>query len=69
MVKYADEQVEFSMEEFIPGETVKIIKGPLEGIMVELIDLNGKHKVIVRLDGFGCALTTVPMSFIERLTS
>lgn len=69
MVKYADEQVEFSMEEFIPGEMVKIIKGPLEGIMVELIDLNGKHKVIVRLDGFGCALTTVPMSFIERLTS
>jgi len=69
MVEYADEQVEFSMEEFTPGEMVKIVKGPLEGIIVELIDFNGNHKVVVRLEGFGCALTTMPMSFIERLTS
>jgi len=67
MVDYADENVEFSTEEFSTGEAVKIMKGPLEGLIVELINFNGKHNVLVRLDGFGCALTNVPLSFITKV--
>jgi transcriptional antiterminator NusG len=67
MVDFATEIVEFSTEEFDKGETITINKGPLQGLMGELVELNGKHKVLIRIAGFGCALTTVPISFITSL--
>jgi len=66
MVDYSDEPVEFSQEQFEPGETVNICRGPLQGLMGELVEIKGKHKVVVRLDKLGCALTTVSLSFLEK---
>ncbi|HET9571903.1 MAG TPA: UpxY family transcription antiterminator [Bacteroidales bacterium] len=67
MCDFSDEPVEFSLEEFTPGITVTICKGPLQGLMGELIEVKGKHKVVIRLEKFGCALTTVPLSFIKTM--
>lgn len=67
MVECAQEVVEFSTEKFDNGETITINRGPLEGLIGELVEVNGKHKVLVRLAGFGSALTTVPLSFITKL--
>ena len=67
MVENSDEPVEFSQENFERGESVCISKGPLEGMLGELIEVKGKHKVLVRLERFGSAITTVPVSFIERI--
>jgi transcription antitermination factor NusG len=66
MVEQADEPVELSRESFEHGETITITKGPLQGLMGELIEMKGHFRVAIRLERFGCALTTVPMSFIER---
>jgi len=66
MVDHADEPVEYSQESFEHGETITITKGPLAGMMGELVEIKGKHKVLVRLERFGCAITTVPMSFVEK---
>lgn len=66
MIDFSDEPVEFSLEQFEPGEMVNISRGPLQGLMGELVQVKGKHKVVVRLDKFGCALTTVPLSFLEK---
>lgn len=66
MIDYSDEPVEFSLEQFEPGEIVNISRGPLQGLMGELIQIKGKHKVVVRLEKLGCALTTVPLSFLEK---
>jgi len=68
MVEFSEEPIEFLTEDFEPGETVSVIRGPLQGLMGELLEIKGKHKVIVRLEKFGCALTTIPMSFIEKAT-
>lgn len=38
-----------SGEQFEPGDTVKILRGPFKGVIGELIDLKGKHKVRVIL--------------------
>lgn len=38
-----------SGEQFEPGDTVKILRGPFKGVIGELIDLKGKHKVRVVL--------------------
>jgi len=67
MVEYADEPVLCSQESFDRGESIRIIKGPLEGMMGELVEVKGKHKVLVRLERFGCAVTTVPLSFVQRV--
>jgi len=67
MVENADEKVEYCSQPFEHGETIAIVKGPLEGMLGELIDVKGKYKVLIRLEQFGSAITTVPMSFIERV--
>lgn len=66
MVDFSEEPVEFSKEAFQPGESVVINRGSLQGLMGELVEVQGKYKVLVRLTGFGCALTTVPFSFVEK---
>ncbi|WP_148226426.1 UpxY family transcription antiterminator [Paludibacter propionicigenes] len=67
MVEGADEPIEFSVEDFARGESVTITKGPLTGMMGELVEVKGKHKVLIRLERFGSAITTVPVSFIEKV--
>ena len=67
MIDHAEEPVEYTQESFEHGEKIRICKGPLEGMMGELVEVKGKHKVMVRLERFGCAMTTVPDSFIERI--
>ena len=67
MVEYADQMVEYCFQPFEQGETITIVKGPLEGMMGELLEVKGKYKVLIRLERFGSAVTTVPLSFIERL--
>ena len=69
MVEHADEPVEYSQESFEHGETITIIKGPLEGMMGELIEVKGNHKVLIRLERFGCAVTSVPISYVEKVGS
>jgi transcription antitermination factor NusG len=66
MCDFSDEPIEFILDELTKGETVTITKGPLQGLMGELVEIKGKHKVVVRLEKFGYARTTVPLSFIER---
>lgn len=66
MVERADEPVECTQESFEHGESIIITKGPLEGMMGELVEIKGKHKVMIRLEKFGCAITTVPLSFVEK---
>jgi len=66
MCDFSEEPIEFSVEELTKGETITITRGPMKGLMGELVEIKGKHKVVIRLEKFGCALTTIPLSFIEK---
>jgi transcription termination/antitermination protein NusG len=66
MVDCSEEPVDFSLDELEKGETITIIRGPLQGLVGELKEVKGKHKVVIRIEKFGCALTTIPLSFIKR---
>ncbi|NLT02940.1 MAG: hypothetical protein GXY09_03655, partial [Bacteroidales bacterium] len=57
-----------SLEDLSPGTPISIIRGPLQGMIGELKEIKGKHHVVIRLDKFGCALTTVQLSFVTPLT-
>lgn len=66
MLDYSPEAVEMCSAPLAPGDAVKVIKGPLAGLEGELITVNGKSKVAVRLDMLGCAYVDVPIGFVEK---
>ena len=65
MVDYSEETIEMFITPLEPGQTVKVIKGPLAGLEGELVEVEGKSKVIVRLDLLGCAGVDMPIGYIE----
>lgn len=65
MVDYSEETVEMFITPLEPGQAVKVIKGPLAGLEGELMEIDGKSKVVVRLDLLGCAGVDMPAGFVE----
>lgn len=50
------EELELTDEVFEPGDYVKIIKGPLKGVMGTLKESLGKYKLVISIDGIEQAL-------------
>ena len=67
MVDYSEESIEMYNSPLQPGQSIKVIKGPLAGIEGELMEIEGKSKVIVRLDLLGCAGVDMPIGFVEAI--
>lgn len=65
MVDYSEETIELFTSPLEPGQAVKVIKGPLAGLEGELMEIEGKSKVVVRLDLLGCAGVDMPAGYIE----
>ncbi|MDR2413462.1 MAG: UpxY family transcription antiterminator [Odoribacteraceae bacterium] len=62
----AESVVEVSTEEIPTGTYVRVVSGKLAGLEGELVEHKGKHKVLIRIDHLGCALTDIASSCIER---
>lgn len=67
MVEHAIDDVEFVGMRVNVGDKVRVKQGNLEGLIGELVEVRGKYKIAIRLQYFGCALTTVPVSWVEKL--
>jgi len=65
MVDYSEETIEMFTSPLEPGQQVKVIKGPLAGMEGELMEIDGKSKVVVRLDLLGCAGVDMPVGYVE----
>ena len=61
----AEEEVEISTVDLPVGSYVRVLLGKLAGLEGELVEVRGKHRIMVRLEHLGCALTTVPLSCVE----
>lgn len=68
MLDYSDDTVCMSTSALVPGERVKVIKGPLTGLEGELVNVNGKSKVAVRLTMLGCACVDIPVGCVELVS-
>lgn len=66
MLDYSAEAVEVCSAPLATGDAVKVIKGPLAGLEGELVMINGRSKVAVRLDMLGCAHVDMPVGFVEK---
>lgn len=67
MLDYSDKTVQMNDPMLAPGEKIRVIKGPLSGLEGELVIVEGKAKVIVRIDLLGCASVEIPKGYIERI--
>ena len=61
MLDYSDEAINMSTSPLSPGAKIQVIKGPLSGLQGELVTVNGKSKVAVRLTMLGCAFVDIPV--------
>lgn len=67
MVDGSVEDIEFTTEAVHVGDKVEVKQGKLTGLIGELVEIRGKYKVAIRLNYFGFALTTVPVSYVEKI--
>lgn len=57
--------VTFDSTDLQPGEMVRVIRGPLQGLLGELITINGKSTIVIRIDQLGCAVVEIDSSNVE----
>lgn len=67
LVDYSNETIEMFTSPLEPGQSIKVIKGPLSGLEGELLEIEGKSKVVVRLDLLGCAGVDMPAGYVEAI--
>ena len=68
MVTGSPSEVVFTDRRLQPGDMVRINRGPFEGRVVEIVNLEGKHYAAVRLPVLGSALTQIDIDSIERVS-
>lgn len=64
MVDYSEETIEMYNSALEPGQSIRVIKGPLAGLEGELLEIEGKSKVMVRLDILGCIGVDMPVGYV-----
>lgn len=67
MLDFSDETIHFTDEIFTVGEKVKVIKGPLKGLIGELIKINGKTNLAVRIEKIGCAAVEMGVGMVKKV--
>ena len=55
---------------FEKGETVRVLKGPFQGLIAQFYQNKGKHRVIVTIDSITTGFeVNVPSSFLEKFNN
>jgi transcriptional antiterminator NusG len=67
MVDFSESPVNFDSQMLRPGEKVRVIKGTLAGLEGELITLDGKSGIAIRINQLGCAIVEMQSSMVERI--
>lgn len=65
MLDYSEDVISMNSAPLARGEKVRVIKGPLTGLVGELVNVDGKSKIAVRLNMLGCACADMPMGYVE----
>ena len=65
MLDFSENAVNFNRDELIPGQQVRVIKGPLTGLEGELITVEGKSDLVVRIQQLGCATVEISAGMVE----
>ena len=67
MLDSCEGAVNFSESDLVKGEIVEVVKGPLKGLKGELIEVEKKSQVQVRIDCLGVASVEVPIECLKKV--
>ena len=67
MLDYSEDVISMNSAPLARGEKVRVIKGPLTGLVGEFVTVNGKSKIAVRLNMLGCACADIPVGYVEPI--
>lgn len=67
MLDYSEEAICMNSAPLARGEKVRVIKGPLTGLVGELVTVDGRSKIAVRLNMLGCACADMPVGYVEPI--
>ncbi|MBK5196153.1 MAG: UpxY family transcription antiterminator [Proteiniphilum sp.] len=67
MLDYSDSTISFNTTDLQPGEQVLVIKGALKGLTGELINVDGKSSIAIRIERLGCATVEMSAGMVERI--
>jgi len=67
MLDHSESTVNFSVDDLQTGEKVRVIKGPLTGLEGELVTVEGKSKIVIRIHQLGCAEVEMSASLVEKM--
>jgi transcription antitermination factor NusG len=67
MLDHSDSAVNFCVGDLQPGEKVRVIKGSLSGLEGELITVDGKSRIAIRIHQLGCAAVEMSASMVEKM--
>lgn len=67
MLDYSGEAICMNSVPMARGEKVRVIKGPLSGLEGELVMMDGKSKIAVRLNMLGCACVDMTIGYVEPI--
>lgn len=60
------EEIPEGADKFQPGKIVGVVKGPMKGLLGELISIKGKYRVRIEVAAVGQAIyLTIPMSYLK----
>ena len=65
MLDYSGEAICMNSAPLARGEKVRVIKGPLMGLVGELVTVDGRSKIAIRLNMLGCACADMPVGYVE----
>ena len=66
MVDLSDTSILMVNEPIAPGTMVTVAKGSMQGVRGEMVKYESKYYMAVRLQELGCALVSVPVSYVRR---
>lgn len=67
MLDFSEQPVNFNTDKLRTGEKVKVIKGPLSGLEGELVNVEGKSNIAIRIAQLGCAVVEINCNMVEKL--
>ncbi len=68
VVSNSANEVSVSTGNLAPGDTVRIVEGPLEGLECELVNINGRRTIQVKMGLLGTAYAELPACSVVKIS-
>lgn len=67
MVSNATDPILLNTSTLLPGDLVRVVSGPLQGMEGELVNIDGKARLAIRITNVGTLSVTIPDTQVEKI--